>query len=100
MPGGISGLSYPGRNKYRNMCLQAGGVSKIESAKHAQLKSADPTSHQRGRPTSLNLKKKLKKEGEKLVAGPSGCLLKSGCRSVGIVRSRTQATEFKKISQN
>jgi hypothetical protein len=36
------------------MTLQAGGVSKIESIQYSQLKTTNPTSHQRGCPTSLN----------------------------------------------
>jgi hypothetical protein len=36
------------------MTLQVGGVSKIKSMKYAQLKTTDPTSHQRRRLTSLN----------------------------------------------
>jgi hypothetical protein len=43
-------------NKYRNMTLQVGGVSKIESIKYAQLKTTDPTSRQRKHPTSLSQK--------------------------------------------
>jgi hypothetical protein len=68
------GYPVPGGNKYRNMTLQVGGVSKIESIKYAhesrelrkavlvvqqkkekrKMKTTDPTFHQRGRPTSLN----------------------------------------------
>jgi hypothetical protein len=36
------------------MTLQVGGVSKIESIKCTQLKTTDPTTRQRRRPTSLN----------------------------------------------
>jgi hypothetical protein len=32
----------PGANKYRNMTLQVGGVTKIESIKYVQLKTTDP----------------------------------------------------------
>jgi hypothetical protein len=31
VPRGISGTHYPGGNKYRNLALQVGGVSKIET---------------------------------------------------------------------
>jgi hypothetical protein len=48
------GYLVPGENKYRNMTLQVGGVSKIESMKCTQLKTIDPTSLHRRRPTSLN----------------------------------------------
>jgi hypothetical protein len=54
MPGGIMGYPVPGGNMYRNMTLQVGGVSKIESMKYAQLKITDLTSHQRRRPPTLN----------------------------------------------
>jgi hypothetical protein len=49
-------LDYPvpGGNKYRYVTLQVGGVSKTESIKCTQLKTTDPTSRQRRRPTSLN----------------------------------------------
>jgi hypothetical protein len=51
MPGGVTGIPVPGGNKYRNMILQVGGVSKVESIKYAQLKTTVPTSCQRGLPT-------------------------------------------------
>jgi hypothetical protein len=35
MPGVILGYSVPGENKYRNLFLQVGGVSKIETIKYA-----------------------------------------------------------------
>jgi hypothetical protein len=43
-----------------------------------KLKSTHSTSRQRGRPTSTKLtlsKKKVKENGEKLVADPGGCLI-------------------------
>jgi hypothetical protein len=86
------GYPVPGGNKYRNLALLVGGVSKIETINYAheshgtlngkgcagdvrqKLKSTDPTSRQRGRPTSTNPKlsttKKSKREWGKLVAGP------------------------------
>jgi hypothetical protein len=33
MPGGITGLPCSGGNKYRNLALQVGGVSKLETIK-------------------------------------------------------------------
>jgi hypothetical protein len=47
------GYPFPGGNKYRNMILQVGEVSKIKSIKYAQLKTTDPTSRRRRSPTSL-----------------------------------------------
>jgi hypothetical protein len=38
------------------VALQVGGVSKIGSMIYAQLKTIDPTSRQRRRPTTLNQK--------------------------------------------
>jgi hypothetical protein len=35
MPGGITGLPYSWGNKYGNLSLQVGGVSKIEAIKYA-----------------------------------------------------------------
>jgi hypothetical protein len=56
------------------MTLQVGGVSKIELMHCTQLKTTDPTSHQRKRPTSLNQKpsKNNSRKEEKLVAGLKG----------------------------
>jgi hypothetical protein len=60
MPGGITGLPVPGRNKYRNLALQVGRAPKIETTQiwegcagdvWQKLKSTGPTSRQRGRPT-------------------------------------------------
>jgi hypothetical protein len=48
------GYPVPGRNKYWNMTLQVGGVSKIESMKFTQFKITDSTSCQSRLPTSLN----------------------------------------------
>jgi hypothetical protein len=50
------GYPVPGGNKYRNMTFQVGDVSKTESMKCTQLKTPDPISRQRKRPTSLNQK--------------------------------------------
>jgi hypothetical protein len=68
------GYLVPGGNKYRNITLQVGGVSEVESMHCAQLKTTDSTSRQRGRPTSLNQKatKNHSRKEEKLVAGPKG----------------------------
>jgi hypothetical protein len=61
-------------NTYRNMTLQAWGVSKIESMNCTQPKTTDRTSHQRKRPTSLNQEPSKNNSGkeEKLVAGLKG----------------------------
>jgi hypothetical protein len=81
------GYPVPGGNKYRNLALKVGGVSKIETLNYAhdsrggfrserscagdarqKLNSTDPTSRQRGRPTSTNpklSKKYNKRENEK-----------------------------------
>jgi hypothetical protein len=59
------GYPVPERNKYRNLALLVEGVSKIETIKigkscaavvRQKLKSTDPTSPQRGHPTSVNPK--------------------------------------------
>jgi hypothetical protein len=84
-------LGYPvlGRNKYRNLALQVGGVSKIElnilmspsgfkfekgctGDARQKLKTTHTTSRQRGRPTSTNpqlSKNNLREKTKKSVAG-------------------------------
>jgi hypothetical protein len=67
------GYPVPGGNKYKNLALQVGGVSKIETIcslspmglksdkgytddARQKMKSTEPTSRQRWRPTSINSK--------------------------------------------
>jgi hypothetical protein len=88
MPGGITGYPVLGGNKYRNLTLQVEGVSKIEAinilvspvglrsekvcASYAQqeLKTTDPTSRQRGRPTSRNRSRiKIIRERRRKICG-------------------------------
>jgi hypothetical protein len=82
---------FLGWNKYRNLALQVGGVSKIEAIKYAcrsrgkgcagdsrqKLKTTKPISRQRGRPTSTNpqLSKNNQRGDEKNWSRvPDGCL--------------------------
>jgi hypothetical protein len=85
------GNPVPGGSKYRNLAFQVVGVSKIETIKYVhesrgtgcsgdvrkKLKSTDPTSRQRGRPTSANsqLSKNYQREkGKNWSRVPDGCL--------------------------
>jgi hypothetical protein len=46
------GYPVPGENKYRNLALQVGGVSQIETIKYAHESRGTQISRQRGRLTT------------------------------------------------
>jgi hypothetical protein len=113
------GYPVPGRNKYWNLSLLVGGVSKLETINYAheshekgcavdarqKLKSTDSTSHQRGRPTSTKPKlpkEKNQKEWEKWSGVPGGCLIPrwTGRQTVGRNITLTLALFIVRITRN
>jgi hypothetical protein len=91
------GYPVPGGNKYRNLALLVGGVSKIETINYAavglgsekgctgdarqKLKSTDPTSHQRGHPhikKPKTVKNNQRENGKKCCGSQMGARRQDG----------------------